>query len=219
MRVGTGPTSYLLPSILKQFRPTNPGVEVLVETGNTPDLLESLGKGSLDLAILVSPGLTEGQDFCVEATWDFELVLVSHLRRPPRRPRLADLKNSRFVLFRKVSRMQEPIDHYSAANGFDPNVAMRLDNSDLIKDMVRVGMGVSMLPLWVVAKDVKDGHLSLIHQAEPPLYSKLALVRRKLSYVPRPVQAFIDTARSLDLKHLRRLTTSQPRGNSRFKSS
>ena len=76
-----------------------------------------------------------------------------------------------------------------------------------------------MLPLWVVAKDVKDGHLSLIHQAEPPLYSKLALVRRKLSYVPRPVQAFIDTARSLDLKHLRRLTTSQPRGNSRFKST
>ena len=33
MRVGTGPTSYLLPSILKQFRHTNPGVEVLVETG------------------------------------------------------------------------------------------------------------------------------------------------------------------------------------------
>jgi DNA-binding transcriptional LysR family regulator len=218
VRVGSGPTSYLLPAIIKQFRHTNPGVEVLVETGNTPVLLESLGRGSLDLAMLVSASLTEGQDFCVEATWDFELVLVSHLRRPPRRPHLADLKNFRFILFRKGSRMQEPVDHYFAANRFEPNVAMRLDNSDLIKDMVRVGMGIAMLPPWVVAKDVRDGHLSLIHQAEPPLYSKLALVRRKLTYVPRPVQAFIDTARNLDRKHLRQLTISTARGDSRFHS-
>lgn len=184
-----------------------------------PVLLEDLGRGSLDLAKLVSPGLTEGEDFCVEASWDFEMVLVSHLRRPPRRPRLADLKDFRFILFRKGSRMQGPIDNCFAANRFEPNVAMRLDNSELIKDMVRVGVGISILPRWGVAKDVRDGHLSLIRQAEPPLHSKLALVRRKLNYVSRPVQAFIDAARSLDQKHLPLLTASASRAHSRFNSS
>jgi hypothetical protein len=67
-------------------------------------------RGSLDLAMLVSAGLTEDQGSCVEATWDFELVLVSHLRRPPRRPHPAELKNFRFILFRKGSRVQEPAD-------------------------------------------------------------------------------------------------------------
>jgi DNA-binding transcriptional LysR family regulator len=208
--IGTGPTTYVLPAILKQFRHTNPGVEVFVETGNTPVLLESLSKGSLDLAMLVSADLTERQDFHVEATWDFEFVLISHLRRPPRRPHLADLKNFRFILFRKGSRMQESIDRYFATNGFEPNIVMRLDNSDLIKAMVRAGLGISMLPFWVVAKDVKDGQLSLIRQTESPLYSKLALVRRKLSYIPRPVQAFIAAARTLDQEHLRLLKAPRP---------
>jgi DNA-binding transcriptional LysR family regulator len=208
--IGTGPTSYVLPAILRHFRHAYPGVEVFVETGNTPVLLESLGKGSIDLAMLVSPDLSERQDFCVEVMWDFEFVVVSHLRRPPRRPRLADLKDLRFVLFRRGSRMQDSIDRYLAANGFQPNVIMRLDNSELIKAMVRAGLGVSILPYWVVEKDVKEGHLSLIRQKEPPLLSKLALVRRKQSFVPQPVQAFINAARNLDAGHLRLLMAPRP---------
>lgn len=107
VRVGTGPTSYVLPAVLRQFRRTNPGVEVVVETGNTLVLLEDLSRGSLDLAFLVSGGLGESQDFSVEMTWDFELVMVSHMCRPPRRPHLRDLQKHPFILFRKGSRMQD----------------------------------------------------------------------------------------------------------------
>jgi DNA-binding transcriptional LysR family regulator len=82
VRIGTGPTSYVLPVILKKFRRANPGVEVLVETGNTPVLLDDLQKGSLDSAWVVSADLTEARDFCVENHWDFEFALVSHTRLP-----------------------------------------------------------------------------------------------------------------------------------------
>lgn len=206
VRIGTGPSSYVLPAILKKFRRANPGVEVLVETGNTPLLLDELQKGSLDLALVVSADLAEARDYCIENHWDFELVLVSHMRQPPKRPHLSDLKSYRFIMFRKGSRMQNPIDRYFATHGFEPNVTMRFDNADFIRAMVRTGLGVSMLPLWVVDREVREGRLSLIHQAEPPLYSKIALIRRKSSFVSQPVQGFISTARSLDLKNLRLLT-------------
>lgn len=206
VRIGTGPTSYVLPIILKKFRRTYPGVEVLVETGNTPVLLDDLQRGSLDLALIVSADLNEGGDFCVEKHWDFELVLVSHTRQPLRRPRLADLKGLRFILFRKGSRMQDPIDRYFAAYAFEPNVTMRFDNADFIRSMVRTGLGISMLPLWVVNKDLREGRLHLIRQAEPPLYSKIALIRRRPGYAPPPVQGFVATACSLDLKSLPLLT-------------
>ena len=215
VRVGTGPSTYILPAILKRFRRANPGVELLVETGNTPVLLEGLGRGSLDLALLVSPDLIEKQDFCVETSWNFELVLVSHLRHASHHPRLADLKGHRFILFRKGSRLEESVDRYFAAHGFEPNVIMRFDNPDFIRAMVCSGLGFSMLPMWVVAKDVKDGRLHLIHQAEPPLFSKIALVRRKSAYLPQPVQAFIESARTLKEKDLRMLTAAAARGRSR----
>ncbi len=198
VRVGTGPSSYILPAILKKFRRANPGIEILVETGNTPVLLEDLQKGSLDLALVVSPDLVESESYCVESQWQFELALVAHTKFPKRRPQLAELKQQRFILFRRGSRMQDPIDRYFAACGFEPNVTMRFDNAEFIRAMVRVGMGISMLPLWVVDKDLKDGSLHLIRQAEPPLYSKVALVRRKSNFIPRPVQAFIETARTVD---------------------
>lgn len=207
VRVGTGPSSYILPAILKDFRRAYPGIEVLVETGNTPVLLESLEKGALDVALLVSADLAEARQFCVDAVWDFELVFVTHHRQSLRRPHLSDLKNWRFILFRTGSRMQEPIDRYFAVHGFHPNVTMRFDNSEFIKAMVLAGMGTSILPMWVVSKEVRARQLTLVRQAEPPLYSRIALVRRKLNYVPRPVQAFIDVARKLDARRLRYLTS------------
>lgn len=210
VRVGTGPSAYVLPAILKLFRRENPSVEVLVETGNTPVLLDGLSRGSLDLALLVSPDLVEKQDFCVEAWWDFELLMVSHQRQPPSRPRLSDLKHHRFILFRKGSRMEEPIDRYFAAHGFEPNVTMRFDNSEFIRSMVRAGMGTALLPFWVVDRDIKERRLTLIRPAEPPLFSKIALVRRKSRLVPRPVQGFIETARKLDAAQLRLLATPAP---------
>jgi hypothetical protein len=59
----------------------------------------------------------------------------------------------------------------------------------------------------------------MIRQAEPPLYSKIALIRRKSSYVPRSVQAFIATARNLELKNLRLLRAAVPARRARFNKS
>jgi DNA-binding transcriptional LysR family regulator len=207
VRVGTGPSAYVLPAILKKFRRQYPEVEVLVETGNTPVLLNDLNRGSLDLALLVSADLVEKDAHCVEASWDFELVMVSHQRHPAARPRLADLRQHRFILFRKGSRMQEPIDRYFAAHGFEPNVTMRFDNAEFMRSMVRSGMGVAMLPFWVVHRDIKERRLTMIRPVEPALHSKIALVRRKSGFVPRTVQAFIESARTLDARDLRLLTS------------
>jgi DNA-binding transcriptional LysR family regulator len=207
VRVGTGPSAYVLPAILKKFRRQYPDVEVLVETGNTPVLLDGLSRGSLDLALLVSADLVEKDVHCVEASWDFELVMVSHQRHPATRPKLADLRQHRFILFRKGSRMQEPIDRWFAACNFEPNVIMRFDNADFIRSMVRTGMGISLLPFWVVHRDVKERRLSIIRPAESPLRSRIALVRRKSAFVSRPVQAFIDSARALDARDLRLLAS------------
>jgi DNA-binding transcriptional LysR family regulator len=207
VRIGTGPSAYVLPAILKKFRRQYPGVEVLVETGNTPVLLDGIDRGSLDLALLVSADLVERDRYCVETSWDFELVMVSHQRHSAPRPRLADLRHHRFILFRKGSRMEESIDRYFAAHGFEPNVIMRFDNAEFIRSMVRTGMGIAMLPFWVVHRDIKERRLTMIRPAEPPLHSRIALVRRKSAFVPRTVQAFVESARTLDARDLRLLTS------------
>jgi hypothetical protein len=64
-----------------------------------------------------------------------------------------------------------------------------------------------MLPFWVVHRDIKERRLTMIRPVEPALHSKIALVRRKSGFVPRTVQAFIESARTLDARDLRLLTS------------
>ena len=209
VRIGTGPSSYVLPAILKRFRQAYSKIEVMVETANTPALLEELQRGSLDLALVVSADLSERHDFIIEAAWDFEMILVCHYKHLPPKPHLADLSDRRFILFRQGSRMQEPIDRYFAANMFEPKVVMRFDNADFIRSMVQAGLGIALLPLWVVQRDLKEKHLSVIRPVEPTPFSKIALIRRKSNYIPRPVQGFIETAGALLAKDVPLLTISR----------
>jgi len=202
VRIGAGPTlsSYILPELLKRFRRIHPSVELTVETGNTPVLLEELGKGALDLALLVSSDLIEGPAFSIEASWEFELVLVSHRRHSPSHCRVAQLKSQPFILFRKGSRLEEPIDRYFAAAGFQPRVIMRFDSAEAIKAMIRTGLGISMLPMWIVDEDLRNERLFLIRQEDPPLRSKIALVGRKSAFIPQTVRAFVAEARNIRWK-------------------
>lgn len=118
------------------------------------------------------------------------MVLVSHLRHAPRQCRLDDLRKLPFILFQQGSRLGNLVDRYFAEMDFQPRVIMRFDNAEAIKAMIRTGLGISMLPLWAVDAELKKRVLAPIRQQERPLLSNIALVSRKLGYVPASVQAF-----------------------------
>lgn len=205
IRVGAGPTlsSYVLPVLLKRFRRACPGVELFVETGNTPVLLAGVRQGSLDLALIVSADLVEASEFRVESHWDFELVPVSHLPQAQHRHRLADLKPFPFILFQEGSRMEQLIDRYFAMHGFEPRVIMRFDNAEAIKAMIRSGLGISILPAWAVDSDIRQRRLNWIRLKEPPIVSRLALVSRKVRYQPSAVKTFIEASHNVEWKNPR----------------
>lgn len=204
VRVGAGPATsvYLLPDLLREYRRTYPKVDLLIETGNSPSLIEKLGNGALDLALMVSSQLPEEPNLFVEQSWDMEFVLVCNLPNVPRRCKISELKNFPFILFRKGSRMQNAIDRYFNEMDFHPAATMAFDNADAIKAMLRAGLGISLLPFWIVGDDVKNGALTMIRQRECTLFSKLELVRRKSTYTPGPVAAFVELTRAHSFKKL-----------------
>lgn len=207
VRIGAGPTisSYILPGIMKRFRRRFPGIDLLVETGSTRLLLDGLSKGALDLAFLISSGLPEEPNVSVEGSWDLEIVFVSNLASVPRRCAIRELKNIPFILFREGSRIERLIDRYFAQVGFQPRVSMRFDNAEAIKAMIETGLGISMLPYYVVDQDLRRGLLFLVRQKEPTLVAKIAMVARRSSYTPAPVAAFIKNARSFQCRKPRLL--------------
>lgn len=196
VRLATGSTfsSYLLPSLLEAFRREAPDVELVVETGKTRPLLDRLARGTTDVALTLSSRLLENPAFRVNATWDFEFVLVARAEAARGPCSLADLEATPFILHQRGSRLGELIDQYFAQVGFHPNVAMRFDHPATTKAMVQTGLGISLLPIWTVADELARGTLARIEQREPPLIAKMVLVTRRTSYTPRAVAAFVRMA-------------------------
>lgn len=201
-RIGAGPTlsTYMLPPLLRRFRRAFPQVELYVETGNSIALVEGIRSGQLDLALLVGAPLPEEPNLVVEASWEVEYVLVSNLRNAPRHCAISELRQFPFILYRKGSRVANLIDRYFAEIHFHPNVIMTFDNADAIKAMIRTGLGVSMLPMWIADADLKKGTLSIIRQRERRLLSTVELASRRSNYVPPAVQAFTKVARTFQFR-------------------
>ncbi len=207
VRLGTGPTlsSYLLPPLLEEFRRLHPDVELYVETGHIRELVNGLSAGALDALILVASEVTEQPYVVVERTWDYEIVFVSGRRTSPRPRRIAELKDSPFILYKKGGLFESHIDAYFSEAGLRPRVAMRFDNAEAIMAMTRLGLGISGLPMWIVDAELRAKRLFPIRQKERPLLGQIALVRRNTGYLPRPVSAFVDLAKGWTWKNVRLL--------------
>ncbi len=202
VRIGAGPTfsSYVLPVLLEEFRRKHNEVELFVETGHTPQLLDDLNKGALDLAIIVGSEFTAEGEFEIRKEWEFEFVLTAPPGQLPRRCALAKLQTQPFILYRKGSVMENQVDRYFATQRFHPRVVMRLDNAEAIKAMIKSQLGVSLLPFWTVAQEIKQRRLAITRLTAPPLLGKLLLVTRKSGHLPHSVRAFIEVAQKWEWK-------------------
>jgi DNA-binding transcriptional LysR family regulator len=200
LRIGSGPTiaTYLLPGLLTKFRRVHPKIDIVVETGSTRQLLSSLRDGVIHLALLVEPSADAGLDLKRHHAWEFEIVIVAYQRRAAPPLSIRELSGETFVLFKTGGRMQEAIDRYFQKNEFHPKVAMRFDNADAIKAMVRGGFGLSMLPYWTVAADIKHRSLRLVRQTETPLLDRIVLASAGATHTPKVVDVFVEMARSYD---------------------
>lgn len=172
----------------------HPSIDIFLEAGHSSQLMAELEDGSLDVVFLVLRPGTE-KKFAVEGLWKFEVSLVTSPRLAPRRRvSLKSLAQHPFLLYRQESYFEEQIDQYFQRHGFVPNVAMRLDNAEPMKALVRSGFGISPIPHWAVRKEIESGELVEIRLKESPPVSQLAMIRRRTRHVPAPAAAFIQLA-------------------------
>jgi DNA-binding transcriptional LysR family regulator len=139
---------------LSDFRKCHPGVQVSIAEGMPSALVHRLRTGELDLAVVFDfPGagenIGEGLELHPLLDQPFDIVLPpNHPRAGEKRVRPADLANDDWVLqdFGPGSPTLRLIGRMCAAAGFEPRVAFRVNDCQVILAMVAAGEGVSILP-------------------------------------------------------------------------
>jgi DNA-binding transcriptional LysR family regulator len=171
-------STYALPTILKRFSETHPGVQVAVRTGHSEEMIELVKRDEVAVGLLRAFNDNDVEQFTL---YEDELVLVVHAAHPCGDVvRLADLADEHFVLFDRASSYHELTNAMFLEAGIVPRSVMELDNVDSAKKMVGLGLGVAFLPHVAVADEMRNGSLRLVSLADrPPLRRPIVAVRRK----------------------------------------
>lgn len=183
---------YIFPSLIKEYRRLHPGVDVSVTPGSTARILRKFRAGVADLALLTLP--IDDASLVTVPVMREELLLVtapSHPLARRRRVTPGDLTGQPFVLFERGSNTRRVIEEFFVRAGIEARVIGETENVEIIKAMVRTGLGVSIVPYLAVAREVRSGHLWCARVAGPPLVRESGWVYPRSHRVPRMVQEMI----------------------------
>lgn len=195
--LGCGPhiSVSIVPHLLRAYMAQYPNVELRLTTGNDQSLFEDLYSGKLDLIVMNLP--VSGADLVQDPLWRYEMVFVV----PPDDPAAgegtipaADLSQRPFILYQRSVVIEAAIREFCVAAGFEPRVVMQNDQADSIKELVKLGLGISLLPLWSVTDDVKRGTLKVLRLSNRQLFSVTGLIYRKTPHLPNAVRALATVA-------------------------
>ncbi len=194
LRIGAGGATchYLLPSILKELRDRFPKLELHVLSGHTRLTLERLHEGDLDAGILTLPVsqpklriLNLGRDELVS------IVAPSHPWAARRRVHADEFAGQPLLIYERRSQTFALIERLLLEAGVFPQIAMEMDHLGAVVGMVRVGLGVAIVPCWAVAAEVASGNVVTVSIGKSGLFRSWGLGFRDENQQPQQLKAFV----------------------------
>jgi DNA-binding transcriptional LysR family regulator len=173
LRIGAGPHSgvHIVPHLLRAYLAAHPDAELRFSANDDQSLLRDLRDGALDAVLLTLPaGDPQLEE---QLLWTYEMAFVL----PPRKFKewhfgkdLAALSDKPFILYHRQVVVDQAIRRICLGAGYAPRVVMESDNPDSIAELVKLGIGYAILPMWTVAEDVNRRELSIIACPQRAIY-------------------------------------------------
>jgi len=195
IRLGTSASIsiYLLPSALHRFRARYPQTELVVVTGNAPEIARAVVANELDVGIISLP--VRERELAVTSLYRDELVAIGPPdRRWPRRRRVkaAELARETLILFEDGATLRGLIDGWFQRGGASPALPMELGNTEAIKKLVEAGLGLSVTSWFAAKAEVRARKLAAV-RLDPPLFRQIGIVLRRDKPRTPVLDAFLAT--------------------------
>ncbi|MET9244497.1 LysR family transcriptional regulator [Nonomuraea sp. NPDC003709] len=142
-------TAVDLPSALKTFHVRHPQVRITLRVGASDELAEQVRQGALDIAFLGLPPSVRPKGVRGLVLARGELVAVVAPGHPLADAADVDLRrlsDEVFVDFPAGTAARAQSDEAFATAGVSREVAFEITNADLMARLVRLGLGVAMMP-------------------------------------------------------------------------
>jgi DNA-binding transcriptional LysR family regulator len=183
---------YVFPTLLKHLRRAHPHLDVRLTVATAGQSVQQIREGRVDAGLLTLP--VEGADLVTVPVLREELLVVTIPTHPlARKRRVAprDLSGHPFVLFEQGSATRKVIDRFFAAEKLEPTIVMDTENVEIIKAMVKTGLGIGIVPYQAVAREVKAGQFFCARVEGHELVRETGWVYARANRTPRMIHELL----------------------------
>ena len=191
LRVAGGMTVclYVFPPLLKHLKRVHPHLDVRLTVATAGRSVEEIRAGRVDAGLLTLP--VEESDLVTVPVLREELLLVTMPTHPLARKKVVrpeDLSGEPFVLFEPGSATRRVIDSFLITEHIEPTIVMDTENVEIIKAMVKTGLGIAIVPYQSIAREVRAGQFFCARIEGHELVRETGWVYARANRVPRMVQ-------------------------------
>jgi DNA-binding transcriptional LysR family regulator len=162
LRIGASITAcqYIVPEALREFRESFPAYSLQITPGDGPLVTQALLDGSLDLGIVVRQ--QKQSKLAYHELFEDELgFLVSPLHTWARSGKVdrRELSQQRMILYNRQSTTFRLIEQYFVRARAELRDWIELGSIEAIKELVKLGLGVSVTGRWTARSEIGEGSL------------------------------------------------------------
>jgi DNA-binding transcriptional LysR family regulator len=183
---------YVFPPLLKHLRRVHPQLDVRLTVATAGRSVQEIRGGRVDAGLLTLP--VDESDLVAVPVLREELLLVTtptHALAKRRKVTPRDLTGQPFILFEMGSATRKVIDTFFASEKLEPTIVMDTENVEIIKAMVKTGLGIGIVPYQAVAREVKAGQLFCARIEGHELVRETGWVYARANRVPRMIEELL----------------------------
>ncbi|PYU70027.1 MAG: hypothetical protein DMG49_12040 [Acidobacteria bacterium] len=195
LRIGAGMMAciYILPPVLEKFKALHPRIELEIATGATDALLSKLRDNSLDIGVLTLP--IRESDLQVIPLCTEEMVVVVSRKHPTLSKRrwiqAKEIPEHPLIIFSKETHTRGVLEKFFREAGIEPRILMETENVATIKPLIKIDLGISIIPLRAVAEELKRKELHCLRIRGHRVTRDVGLVFLKSNDTPKVLSELI----------------------------
>ena len=162
LRIGVSTTAcqHILPSVLREFKESFPDHVITIEPGDTPELVASLLRHKIDLALTLATEREPQLDFHPLFTDELQFIVGAlHPWVQAGRVVRDEIPRQSYILYKKHSLTFKLIEEFFRHEEMVLNTVIELGSMEAIKELVKLGVGASILAPWICRKEIEEGSL------------------------------------------------------------
>jgi LysR family transcriptional regulator, low CO2-responsive transcriptional regulator len=200
LRLGASSTAceHILPPVLRAFQEKHPQCSILLEPGDTPQVFELLHSNRIDLGLALEP--KGSRDFEFHPLFTDELFF---LLAPPHPWAAAgevvrrDIPGQNYILYSKSSYTFRLIEEYFRREEMALNTVIELGNMNAMKELVKLGLGISIAAPWIARTELQEGSLRILPLGARKVKRHWGVVHRRGRRLNLPEETFISLCRTV----------------------